>query len=432
MSQTKIICPNCSHQFNAEESIAKSIEEKYKLEFQEKQNKILQEKQINDKALEEKMQKLIQDQQEFEIKRKKALEDYNQKLEIDKLKIKEELKVEAEKKANEESELKFKSLLENLEKEKAEKLELQKKELVFLQKERDLKEKEEQLEIKLQKQIIETKNLVEEQVKRQEAEKFELVKKEYQKKMDDQQKLIEEMKRKNEQGSMQLQGEVQELAIEEILKNNFPFDIIDEVSKGIRGADCIQTVRNNVGVQCGKIIYESKRTKAFANEWIDKLKEDMRLAGAEIAVLVTETLPKDQVGFDLVNGVWVCTYQEFKSLVIALREGLIRLQKVQDANENKGDKMQMLYSFLTGNEFKSQVEAIIEGFTALKDDLEREKRDMQNIWKKREKQIEKVITNTINMYGSVEGIAGSSVTPIKSLGLNNLELGSDFDEEIED
>jgi hypothetical protein len=289
-----------------------------------------------------------------------------------------------------------------------------------MKKENELKEKQEQLELKIQKERLETERLVEEKVKKSEAEKFEMQKREFQKKMDDQQKLIDEMKRKAEQGSMQMQGEVQELAIEDELRVQFPFDIIDEVSKGVRGADCIQTVRNSIGLVCGQIIYESKRTKNFSNEWIEKLKDDMRLAGADIPVLITETPPKDQKSFAMLNGVWVCTFSEFKSLAFALRDGLIKVQQVSDANENKGDKMQMLYSFLTGNEFRSQVEAIIEGFNVLREDLEKEKRAMTNIWKKREKQIEKVMLNTTNMYGSVEGIAGSSVQPIKSLGFNDL------------
>lgn len=420
MNTSKITCPNCNFQFNAEDAIAKDLEEKYKKELLIQQQNILIEKEKQDKKLEEQLKELQNQKIIFEQNRKKAQDEFLARLNTEKEKIRQDLKVQAEKEAGEKSELKLKQLAEDLEKSKAEKRELQKKEIEFMKKESELKEKQEQLDLQVQKQIFEAKQKIEEDTKRKEAEKFELQKKEFQKKMEDQQKLIDEMKRKSEQGSMQLQGEVQELAIEEELKSQFPFDLIEEVSKGIRGADCIQTVRNNFGVECGKIVYESKRTKVFSNDWISKLKDDSRRVGAEVAVLITETLPKDQKSFQLVNGVWVCSFKEFTSLALALRDGLVKVQKVQDSNENKGDKMQMLYTFLTGNEFRSQVEGIIDAFTTLQDDLEKEKRAMMNAWKKREKQIERVKANTINMYSSVEGIAGSSIQSIESLGLGGL------------
>lgn len=420
MNQSKIECPNCAHLFSVEDSISKNIEERLKREVQKKQQELIAERKKQEKIFEDQQSEFIKAQSEFELKRKQAQEEYKLKIEADRERIKKELISQAEQEVNERNELKFKQLEADAEKKKAEIRSLREQELTFMKKEHELREKQEQLELKIQKEKLETERLVEEKVKKQESEKFDMQKREFQKKMDDQQKLIDEMKRKAEQGSMQMQGEVQELAIEDELKAQFPFDIIEEVSKGIRGADCIQTVRNSIGLTCGKIIYESKRTKNFANEWIEKLKDDMRLAGADIPVLITETTPKDQKSFAMVNGVWVCTFSEFKSLAFALRDGLIRVQQVSDANENKGDKMQMLYTFLTGNEFRSQVEAIIEGFNVLREDLEKEKRAMTNIWKKREKQIEKVMLNTTNMYGSIEGIAGAAIQPIQSLGFNDL------------
>lgn len=420
MNTAKITCPNCHHQFNAEEALAKTIEEKYRLAYVEDQRKLKAEQLKESQKIEEKFKLLEKQQIEFDEKAKQAREEYAERLKKDREKIQEEIKAKAEKEAREQSELKLKDLQETLDKEKFARKELEKKELEFMKQVNELKEKEENLELQIQKRILEEKQKVENETKLKESQKFELERKEFKKKMEDQQKLIDEMKRKAEQGSMQMQGEVQELAIEEELKSQFPFDLIEEVSKGVRGADCVQTVRNNLGVECGKIIYESKRTKAFSNEWINKLKDDARLAGAEVAVLVTETLPKDQKNFDLVNGVWVCHFGEFKSLALALRDGLVKVQQVQESNVNKGDKMQMLYSFLTGNEFRAQVEGIIEGFTTLREDLEKEKRAMMNLWKKREKQIEKVMLNTVNMYSSIEGIAGSSVQSIDSLGLGGL------------
>lgn len=425
MNSSKIECPNCAHTFSVEDSITKNIEEKLQKEFQQKQLKFQEEKELKDKVLAQKELKFKEEQFEFDQKRKKAQDEFKIRLESEREKIKLEIVQKATLEVEEKNALKLKEIENENEKKKAEIKELREKEIQFLRKEKAIKEEREELDLRIQKEKLEAERIVEEKVKKQEAEKHEMQKREFQKKMDDQQKLIDEMKRKAEQGSMQMQGEVQELAIEEVLRSQFPFDLIEEVSKGIRGADCVQIVRNRLGNECGKIVYESKRTKSFSNEWIEKLKEDMRLVGADIPVLITETLPKEQKSFALVNGVWVCSFADFKSLAFALRDGLIRVQKVQDANENKGDKMQMLYSFLTGNEFKSQVEAIIEGFNILRIDLDKEKRAMQNIWKKREKQIDKVISNTINMYSSVEGIAGSSIQPLASLGFDEFLLDSE-------
>jgi len=241
--------------------------------------------------------------------------------------------------------------------------------------------------------------------------------KELEKKLEDQKKLIDEMQRKAEQGSMQLQGEIQELALEDFLKAQFPFDIISEVPKGVRGADAIQSVINSLQQDCGKIIYESKRTKKFSDEWLEKLKNDQKNQQAEIAVIVTESMPKEMERFGQKNGVWICSFQEIKSLSFVLREMLIKTQSIRVAQENKGDKMEMLYIFLTSTEFRQQVEAIVDGFSQLKSDIDSEKRAMQKIWKEREKQIEKVMNNTIDMYGSIRGIAGNAIGTIQALEL---------------
>jgi len=234
------------------------------------------------------------------------------------------------------------------------------------------------------------------------------------------------MKRKHEQGSMQLQGEVQELAIEEWLATQFPLDTIDEIKKGARGGDCLQYVNTRSMQNCGTIYYESKRTKDFQPTWIEKFKMDIRDKGATIGVLVTEVMPSDMDRMGLKDGIWICNYEEFKGLCAVLRESIVQLSTAVSSQENKGDKMEMLYTFLTGNTFRMQVEAIVEGFTQMKADLESEKRSMQRIWKQRDKQIEKVITNTIDMYGSIKGIAGNAVQSVKALELP----GDDADDEL--
>lgn len=214
------------------------------------------------------------------------------------------------------------------------------------------------------------------------------------------------MKRKAEQGSMQLQGEVQELALEELLKSAFPFDEINEVSKGKRGADCIQTIHNNFGQECGKIIYESKRAENFGADWIEKLKSDMRSQGADLAVIVTKTMPKDMNQFGEKNGVWICRFDEVKALAHVLRDGIIKIFNANRSQQNRGDKMHLLYDYLLSNEFSEQWKAIREGFQSLKSSIQKERDMMEKLWKAREKQLEKVLLNAAHVKGSIEGIAG--------------------------
>jgi hypothetical protein len=228
---------------------------------------------------------------------------------------------------------------------------------------------------------------------------------------------LKEALKKAEQGSMQLQGEAQELAIEEWLATEFPLDSIDEIKKGVKGADCLQIVNTHSRQNCGSIYYESKRTKAFGGAWIEKFKDDIREKDANIGVLVTETMPTGMEQMGLVDGVWVCTFTEFKGLSHVLRESLISISRAVATQENRGDKMEMLYDFLTSNEFRHQIGGIVEGFTQMQSDLDSEKRSMQSIWKKREKQIQKVLQNTTNMYGSVKGIAGTAIQSVPQLEL---------------
>ena len=220
---------------------------------------------------------------------------------------------------------------------------------------------------------------------------------------------------------MQLQGEVQELALEELLRSSFPFDLVSEVGKGVRGADCIQTVRNNLGQECGKIIYESKRTKEFSVEWIEKLKADMRSQGADVAVIVTQAKPKDLDGFGEKDGVWICGFNDVKALAIVLRDLIIKVYTATKNHENKGDKMTLLYNYLTGTEFSEQWKAIREAFMSMRTTIQRERDMMEKLWKAREKQLEKVLLNAAHVKGSIEGIAG-----MDNVDLNLIEDGDSY------
>jgi hypothetical protein len=305
-------------------------------------------------------------------------------------------------------------LLEQNAAENEEKLkDARRKELEFLQREQELRNREAEMELNLQRQLIAEREKLKEAVAKEATEKMQVKESEFQmqmqelrKQLEDQKKLAEEMRRRAEQGSMQLQGEVQELALEAMLRNAFPFDMVSEVGKGVRGADCIQTVRNSFGQECGRIIYESKRTKDFSPEWIEKLKADMRSQGADIAVIVTQAMPKDMNGFGEKDGVWICSFNEAKALAYVLRDCVLKIYQAAKSQENKGDKMTMLYNYLTGNEFSEQWKAIREGFMSMRISIQKEKDAMEKIWKAREKQLEKVLLNAAHIRGSIEGIAG--------------------------
>ncbi len=410
-----IKCPKCGNVFDVENVLAADLEQKYQQEYQTRLNQSLT-------RVEEEKKKFAAELLQFEEKKKKENEIFAQKLQQEKLKLETELQEQLRKSIAADFENKLR-VLQNNNTENEEKLkESRKKELEFLQKEQQLKNKEAELDILLQKKLQVERTMLTEQIRQQEHEKnllkesgYQLKMKELEMQLDDQKKLADEMKRKAEQSSMQRQGEVQELLLEAILKENFPFDLIEEVGKGVEGADCMQVVRNNSGAACGKIIYESKRTKTWSNSWIDKLKADMRSRGADVAILVTQAFPKDMERFGERDGIYICNFTEVNSVAHLLRKGILKVHDVSKNEENKGDKMQLLYNYLTGNEFKGQVEAIVEGFMAMKQSIMKEKIQMEKMWKEREKQLEKVLISTSGMYGSVKGIAGASVQNIPLL-----------------
>ncbi len=419
-----IKCPNCGHVFDVENVLAADIEKKYQQQYQDQLQQSLG-------KIEQDKKRLQDEQLQFEEKKKRENEIFAQKLQQEKLKIETEVQETLRKSIASDFENKIR-LLEDNSKDNEEKLkEARKKELAFLQKEQVLQNKEAELELTVQKKLQEERSVISEQIRKQEHEKnelketaFQLKLKEMQLQLDEQKKLADEMKRRSEQGSMQRQGEVQELLLEEILKENFPFDLIEEVGKGVEGADCMQVVRNNIGVECGRMIYESKRTKTWNNNWLEKLKNDKRNRGADVAILVTQVFPRDMERFGEREGIWLCNFNEVNSVAHLLRNGILKIHEIQKSEENKGDKMQLLYNYLTGNEFKGQVEAIVEGFMAMKMGIAKERIQMEKIWKEREKQLEKVLLNTSGMYGSVKGIAGTSVGNIPLLD------GTDDEEDL--
>ena len=393
---TEVKCPSCGHSFPLEEAIGKEYE-------QELRDKMIAWQKKKDDEFQRK-------EEDFNVQQKDLALKYEQQFAQEKLKLEEGVRKSIA--SDFENKLNF---LENTNKENQEKLKLAgQKELDFIRKEQELKTRAEEMELEIQRKMQAERNQIVEQIKKQEFEKnllketeHQLRVKELEKQLEDQKKLADEMRRKAEQGSMQLQGEVQELILEELLKSTFPFDTIGEVGKGVRGADCIQTVRNQFGQDCGKIIYESKRTKDFSNDWIDKLKKDMRGAGVDVAVIVTQRYPKGMNCFGEKDGVWICSFEEVKAVAFVLRDGIIRLSNATKSQENRGDKMHMLYDYLTGSEFSEQWKAIREGYMSMRLSIHRERDAMEKMWKMREKQLDKVLLNASSIKGSIEGIAGA-------------------------
>jgi hypothetical protein len=392
---TEIKCPNCGHEFEPTDSIREEVQKELRTKMTEWQKQ--QQQKFDAQLLEEK--KKTQKETEEQLRRS-IVSDFENKV----------------------------RLLEENNKETQEKLkQARDKEIEFLKKEQALLNKEQELELQLQKMLLEERNKLADIIRKEEAEKISLKETEYQlknkeleEKLEAQKKLVDEMKRKAEQGSMQMQGEAQELLLEDLLRQSFPYDSIEEVGKGVKGADCILVVRNKFGQECGKIIFESKRTKDFSEQWIEKLKADMRSQAADIAVIVSQAMPKGLDRFGEKEGVWICSFAEVKALTHVLRDSIVRIAQATKGQENKGEKMQMLYDYLTGNEFAEQWKAIREGFMSMKLSIQKERDAMEKLWKQREKQLEKVLLNAAHIRGSVEGIAGSDVN------INLIEDSSDL------
>ncbi|WRA17332.1 DUF2130 domain-containing protein [Helicobacter pylori] len=424
-NQTRpFICPKCQEPIDVNEALYKQIERENQSRFLAQQKAF--EKEVNEKRVqyqsyfknleqkEEALKERAKEQQaQFDdaVKQASALA-----LQDERAKIIEE----ARKNAFLEQQKGLELLQKELDEKSKQVQELHQKEAEIERLKRENNEAESRLKAENEKKLNEKLDLEREKIEKALHEKNELKFKQQEEQLEMLRNELKNAQRKAELSSQQFQGEVQELAIEEFLRQKFPLDSVEEIKKGQRGGDCIQVVHTREFQNCGRIYYESKRTKEFQKAWVEKLKSDMREIGADVGVIVSEALPKEMERMGLFEGVWVCSFEEFKGLSAVLREGVIQVSLAKKSQENKGDKVNLLYHYLTSSEFSMQVNAIIEGFEQLRADLESEKRAMARIWKSREKQIEKVFESTINMYGSIKGIAGNAIGQVKAL-----ELGYD-------
>jgi len=407
MEQGMITCPNCGHEFEMSDALTGRIREHLKAE-------LLQDVSRREAELKKKIDALKA--QEAQVSKKS--EELDAEIET---RLKERL-FEAEKKASRKLEGKYADQLKELqgaleEKDAAIKT-FRDQELELRKRQRKLEEERASLELEVARKLDEEREKIREEASKKTAEEHRLKDREKDKVINDLRASLEDMKRKAEQGSMETQGEVLEQEFEAQLKSFFIHDDIQPVPKGIRGADLVQTVRTPMGAECGVLLWETKNTKAWSNGWIPKLKDDMIETRASIAILVSVVLPDGISRFGQVDGVWVSDPLCAIPLAAALREQLTAISRERSASVGKSEKMEALYQYLAGVEFKQKIEGIVEAFSSMQDQLSRERRAMEKHWKQREKEIERVVKNTVGLYGDMQGIIGGQIPAIPALELD--------------
>lgn len=421
MSEPTVICPSCKSEIKLTESLAAPLLESTKKQFEEQiaqkdsemesRESVIRQKEAVLKEKQQQIDEQVSDQVQEQLKKERvSIADEEAK------KAKIALGTELENKAKE-----VKDLQEVL-KARDEKLATaQKAEADFIKKQRELNDAKREMDLTIEKRINEGLELTRLNARKEAEDSLSLKLKEREQTISSMQKQIEELKRKAEQGSQQLQGEVQELIIESLLRTKFPFDSIEPVAKGEFGGDVLQRVIGSSGQACGAILWESKRTKNWSDGWITKLKEDQRAAKAEIAVIVSQALPLGVETFELINGVWVTHPRAVFPVAMVLRQTLLEVSLARSSSEGQQTKMEMVYEYLTGPRFRQRVEAIVDAFSSMQTDLEKERKVIMKQWVKRNEQIERVMGATIGMYGDLQGIAGKSLQEIEGLELKALE-----------
>ncbi len=414
MAKELIKCPECGAEFELSLAVSHDIEveaaKKYQKQIKELEEKALKEAEVKDSELQKKLE---EEQTKFEKKEK----EMSEQVEI----VRNEAERKAKKKAEEVTKLELEDLKAQVEEKNGKIIAGQKQELELRKRQRELEDKEKDLELEMVRKIDGEKVKIQEETHKILEDQHRLKDAEKNKQLEGMRKQIDDLKHKAEQGSQKIQGEVLELEIEKMLKEEFPFDKIEPVSSGIKGADVIQIVNTQAGKLCGKILWETKRGRNWSDRWLKKLKDDQRDAKADIAVIVSEVLPTGLTQFRVIEGVWVTSIASAQSLALALRVVLTQAAREKKLQAGKEEKMELVYSYLTGPEFRNRVEAIVESFVGMKEDLDREKRAINKIWEKREKQIERVVMNIGGMQGDIEGVAGMVLPKVEILELPGAE-----------
>ncbi len=417
MSEPTITCPNCKTEIKLTESLAAPLIESTRRDYEHRLA-------LKDTDIAKKEESL-RDREAAVSQAMHAIDDQvAEKLVLERAKIVSEESKKAKLALQSDIDQKAKELaeLQDVLTQRDIKLaEAQKAQADLIRQKRELDDAKRELELTVEKRVQDGLSVTREQAKKEAEEGLKLKVMEKEQTIASMQTQIEELKRRAEQGSQQLQGEVQELELEALLRAKFPRDTIEPVAKGEFGGDALQRVMGPLGQVCGTILWESKRTKNWSDGWLVKLRDDQRTAKADIAIIVSQILPKGVESFDLVDGIWVTNAKSVFSLAVALRHSLIELASARQALDGQQTKTEMVYQYLTGPRFRHRVEAIVEAFSSMQEDLDREKKAITKQWAKREEQIERVMGATVGMYGDLQAIAGKSLQEIEGLELTALE-----------
>ncbi len=416
MAEPTIVCPTCKTEIKLTESLAAPLIAATRREYEQRLAK-------KDADVASREEGLRLREEEISRKRQAIEEEVSEKLRLERAKIvaeetkkaRQTLAVDLEQKEQE-----IAGLQETLTQREEKLAEAQKAQAEFMKRQRELEDAKRELDLTVEKRVQEGLDAIRDQARKEAEEGLKLKVQEKEQTIASMQRQIEELKRKAEQGSQQLQGEVVELELETMLRSRFPEDSIEPVPKGEHGGDVLQRVIGPAGLACGTILWESKRTKNWSDGWLPKLRDDQRAAKAEVAVLISQTLPKGVETFEFIEGVWVAHLRAALPMAMALRHSLIEVAMARMTREGQQTKMEMVYEYLTGPRFRQRVQAIVEAFSSMREDLDREKRVITKQWAKREEQIERVMQATVGMYGDLQGIAGKTLQEVEGLELKAL------------
>ena len=418
-----IVCPSCNHQFSLDQGITRHTIERYESDYA--QSVAAQRKELEasvSREAERRANKLFTDRV---AKLQEELADVR-KAEQQALAQIEKVQIEVRARAVADFAMEKKALADELEDKNKQVQTFRENEFALRKQRQQLEEQQANLKLELERQLDEARKVLTEQISNREAERFSYIAAEYKKKIDDAQKANEDLRRKLDQGSQQLQGEVLELELENMLASVFFHDLIEEVKKGQRGADVLQTVRTAAGQTCGKIIWEAKRAENWSDKWLQKLKDDQQSVGADIAVLVTTVMPRGVTdSFCRVGDVWVVNPHVMRPVAETLRVILLEGQRLKLVNTGRNEKMEQLYNYLSSAQFAQRMRTMLDGLEAMRSDLESEKRAMQKIWAKRQMQIERVTGSMTNVVGELQGIAQDQLPQLESM-LELDAIGSDL------
>lgn len=399
-----ISCPKCAEQISIGDALFQEIEESVKSKF-------AKEARSKEAALQKEAEELAQAKRLIDIQKKDVDLIVAAKLKEERSRILKEAIANAEKKKDEE----ISGLKDELAAEAKKVADARNVERELRKVARDLEDKAHNLDLEVARKLDIEREAIRSAAVSKASEENRLKVAEKDKQLEDLKKKIDELQRKSEQGSQQLQGEVFELELERALVLQFPIDSIEPVAKGIKGGDVIHKVIGSSGTVMGSILWELKRTKTWSDSWLAKIREDQRAVTADHAIIVSQVLPKGVIGMAQIEGVWICDSKTAMALAIALRHHIFDVGVARASAAGRGEKLDGLFHYLTGTKFRQRIEAIVEAFTTMQDDLQKEKRAIQKIWATREQQLSAVLLNTSGMYGDVHGVLGASMPKIPSL-----------------